>query len=56
MIYINRKGDGYLETVDEFDKNQRKEARRVCNEYNLSDPAGYYYTSQRCTADWKDSE
>lgn len=51
MIYINRKGDGYTETVDEFET--RSEAREILAEYQMADPAGHYYTSQRCTSDWE---
>lgn len=49
-IYIKRKGDGYLETVDEFET--RKEAREMCREYQTSDSSGYYYTSTRPCKDW----
>lgn len=52
MIYIQRKGQGYLETVDEF--TTRKEARKMLSEYQLSDPSGYYYLSSRCCKAWKD--
>lgn len=45
MIYIQRKGDGYLETVDEF--TTRSEARKMLAEYRLADPYGYYYLSSR---------
>ena len=45
MIYIQRKGSGYLETVDEF--TTRKEARSILAEYRLSDPYASYYLSQR---------
>ena len=52
MIYIQRKGQGYLETVDEFET--RKEARKMLAEYQMSDPSGYYYLSSRCCKGWKD--
>ena len=52
MIYIQRKGDGYLETVDEF--KTRKEARAMLAEYRLSDPTAYYYISSRACKDWRD--
>jgi len=52
MIYIQRKGQGYLETVDEF--TTRKEARKMLSEYQMSDPSGYYYLSTRCCKAWKD--
>jgi hypothetical protein len=51
MIYIQRKGDGYLETVDEF--STRKEAREMLAEYQLSDPYGHYYLSSRACRGWK---
>lgn len=51
MIYIQRKGDGYLETVDEF--SARKEAREMLEEYQLSDPYGHYYLSSRACRGWK---
>lgn len=51
MIYIQRKGQGYLETVGEFET--RKEARKMLSEYQMSDPSGYYYLSSRCCKDWK---
>jgi len=51
MIYIQRKGDGYLETVDEF--SSRKEAKAMLEEYRLSDPSGYYYTSSRPCKAWR---
>lgn len=51
MNYIQRKGDGYLETVDSFDN--RKEAREALQEYRLADPYALYYISQRPCNDWK---
>lgn len=36
MRYIQRRGDGYLETVDEF--TTYREAREMLKEYRLSDP------------------
>lgn len=50
MYYIQRKGNGYLETVDEFDS--RKEARAMCREYAYGDPAGRYYLSTRACRAW----
>ena len=49
-VYIQRKGDGYLETVDEFDS--RKEARAMLAEYRMSDPSGYFYLSSRPCRAW----
>lgn len=51
MVYIQRKGDGYLETVDEF--TTRKEAWAMLSEYQLSDPYGFYYLSTRACKAWK---
>ena len=50
IMYIQRKGQGYLETVDEFDTNA--EARKMVKEYRLSDSSAHYYISQRCCIDW----
>lgn len=50
MTYIQRKGDGYLETVDQFET--RKEARVMLSEYQMSDPYAHYYLSQRPCKDW----
>jgi hypothetical protein len=52
MRYINRKGGGYRETVDEF--TTFKEARAMLKEYRLSDPAGEYWISSRCCKSWKE--
>lgn len=51
MRYIQRRGDGYLETVDEF--TTYREAREMLKEYRLSDPSAYFYISQRCCAAWR---
>jgi hypothetical protein len=51
MIYIQRKGDGYLETVDEF--RTLKEARAMLSEYRLSDPYADYYLSSRACKAWR---
>ena len=48
--YIQRKGDGYLETVDEF--STRKEARAILAEYRMADPFAHYYLSSRPCKDW----
>lgn len=53
MTYIQRKGDGYLETVDEFET--RKEAREMLKEYRLSDPSAEYYISSRACKEWRES-
>jgi len=52
MIYIQRKGDGHLETVDEF--TTRKEARAMLAEYRMSDPTAHYYISSRACRAWRD--
>lgn len=51
MTYINRLGQGYRETVDEF--STRKEARAMLTEYSMSDPSATYYLSSRCCKGWK---
>lgn len=52
MIYIQRRGDGQLETVDEF--TTRKEARAMLAEYRMSDPSADYYLSSRPCRAWRD--
>jgi len=51
MVYVQRKGNGYLETVDEFES--RKEAVAMIKEYRLSDPSAIYYLSRRCCKAWR---
>ena len=51
MTYINRRGQGYIETVSEY--ASYKEARKDLVEYSLSDSSAYYYLSQRSTNDWR---
>jgi len=48
--YIQRRANGYLETVDEF--NSHKESRQMLAEYRMSDPAAYFYISSRCCKAW----
>lgn len=48
--YIQRRGQGYLETVDEFET--RKEAGEMLGEYRMSDPSAYYYVSTRPCRAW----
>lgn len=50
MYYINRKDSQYRETVDEF--KTRKEAGKMCKEYNLSDYSAVYYVSTRPCKGW----
>jgi hypothetical protein len=49
-IYIQRKGQGYLETVDEFET--RREALDMLKEYRMSDPSADYYISSRACKNW----
>jgi len=53
MLYIQRHGQGYLETVDEFESGS--EALTMVREYQLSDPSARYYLSSRCCKDWRES-
>lgn len=50
MIYIQRKDQYQLETVDQFET--RKEARLMLKEYQQADSYAYYYLSQRACKDW----
>ena len=50
--YIQRVGDGYRETVDEFDT--KKEAREMLAEYQMADPTARHYISTRPCNDWKE--
>lgn len=52
MYYIQRKGQGYLETVDEFET--RKEAKAMLREYQAADPSARYYLSRRACFAWRD--
>lgn len=52
MVYIQRKGSNYLETVDEFETY--KEAKKMIIEYRISDPYAKYYISSRCCKAWKE--
>lgn len=52
MIYIQRRDQWQLETVDEF--STMKEARAMLQEYRLSDPSAHYYTSSRPCRSWKE--
>ena len=53
MVYIQRRGNGYLETVDEF--TTRKEARAMLAEYRMSDPSAHFYISTRACKAWRES-
>lgn len=50
MTYIQRYGQGYRETVDEF--MSRKEATAALIEYKLADPSASYYLSSRPCMAW----
>jgi hypothetical protein len=51
-FYINRKGDGQRETVDEFEC--RSEANAMLPEYYASDSNGAdYWVSTRPCANWR---
>lgn len=52
MFYIQRRGDGYLETVDEFET--RKEAKLMLAEYRMSDPTAEFYISRRPCKAWRE--
>ena len=52
MYYIQRKGQGQLETVDQFET--RKEAREMLAEYEMSDPSASCYISTRSCKAWRD--
>jgi hypothetical protein len=52
MIYIQRKDQNGLETVDEF--KTRKEACEMLKDYQLSDRSASYYTSSRACKAWKE--
>lgn len=51
MKYIQRKGGGYLETVDEFET--RKEALAMLKEYRTADPTAHHYISTRACKAWR---
>ena len=50
--YIQRIGQGYRETVDEFET--RKEALEMVREYSMSDPSAHYYLSSRPCRSWRE--
>ena len=54
MRYINIKQDGKVETVDQFETYE--EAKKMRDEYNMSDSYNYYYISSRSTKDWRESK
>lgn len=50
MLYIQRKGNNQLETVDEFET--RKEAKLMLIEYRISDRSADFYISSRACKEW----
>lgn len=50
MIYIQRKDNNGLETVDEFDT--WTEARLMLIEYRMGDRTAHYYASRRACKHW----
>lgn len=52
MKYINRRGDGYVETVDEFET--RAEALEMLAEYRMSDRTAAFTISNTPTEGWED--
>ena len=50
--YIQRVGNGYRETVDEFET--KNEAREMLREYQLADSTAKYYISTRPCSNWKE--
>lgn len=53
MTYIQRYGQNYRETVDEFES--RREAAAALIEYKLADPSAFYYLSSRPCRAWLSS-
>ncbi len=54
MNYIQRRGQGQLETVDE--STTMREAVKMLTEYQISDPSAEYYISRRSCKDWNEVE
>lgn len=54
MNYIQRKQGRDLETVDEFEKY--REAKKMLEEYRISDPFAYYYISSRACKHWNEKD
>lgn len=54
MQYVQRFGQGYRETVDEFTTN--REARKMLAEYQMSDRSARYYLSSRPCNNWKEDQ
>ena len=49
--YIQRRGNGYLETVDEF--ATQAEANKILTEYQLSDRFAKFYVTTVPCANWQ---
>jgi hypothetical protein len=59
MIYIQRKDDYQLETVDHVEPRiygYYREAKRLLKEYQLSDPYANYYLSSRACKDYNSTD
>lgn len=65
MLYINRQGQGYRETVDEVFatntytpyeavKSLHNNAVKLVREYRLADPSARYWVSTRACKGWKE--
>ena len=54
MIYIQRKGNGYLETIDEY--TSLIDAEAMLDEYRLSDSTAHYYLSTKACKAWKEKD
>jgi hypothetical protein len=52
VFYIQRKGQGHLETVDEFSSKREADKMLMC--YRLSDNTADYYVSRRPCKAWKE--
>lgn len=58
-VYVQRIGQGQRETVDEYPadtREQRKYAREMLGEYQLSDPSARYYLSRRPCKAWTEND
>jgi hypothetical protein len=53
-LYIQRRGNGQRETVDEFET--RAEAKKMLAEYQLGDPSAEYYISTRPCKGWNEEK
>lgn len=56
--YINIETPHNIDTVAQFPYNTKEERKyfaKILKEYQLSDKYNTYYSSQRCTNDWKNN-